>query len=146
MELVLVVVALAAGAGLPVQAGANAAMARYTGRPEWAALVNCAVAFLAVAAWVIALRLAPPSGPALARAPLWAWTGGVLGAFYVVAVVILAPRLGVAATLGLSVAGQMALAAAFDHFGAMGLEVRPISGARLLGAALLVVGVVLVRR
>jgi transporter family-2 protein len=146
VELVLVLVALAAGAGLPVQAGINAVMGRYAGRPEWAALVNFAVGLVALAAWLLALRLAPPPATALARAPWWAWTGGFLGAFYVSAVVLLTPRLGVATTLALGVAGQMVAALALDHVGALGLELRPVSPGRILGVALLVAGVVLVRR
>jgi transporter family-2 protein len=146
VELVLVLVALAAGAGLPVQAGVNAVMGRYAGRPEWAAFVNFAVGLVALGAWLLALRLAPPPSLALSRAPWWAWTGGVLGAFYVSAVVLLTPRLGVATTLALAVAGQMVGALLLDHTGALGLELRPISPAKLAGAALLVAGVVLIRR
>lgn len=146
MEIVLVLVALAAGAGLPVQAGVNAAMARHVGRPEWAALVNFAVGIVALGAWLFALRLAPPPALAVLRAPWWAWTGGLLGAFYVSAIVLLTPRLGVAATLALAVAGQMVAALVLDHAGALGLELRPISGTKLLGAALLVVSVALLRR
>jgi transporter family-2 protein len=146
VEIVLVLVALAAGAGLPVQAGVNATMARHVGRPEWAAFVNFAVGIVALGAWLAALRLAPPPALAVARAPWWAWTGGLLGAFYVSAIVLLTPRLGVAATLALSVGGQMVAALVLDHAGALGLELRPISGTKLLGAALLVVSVVLIRR
>jgi transporter family-2 protein len=146
VEIVLVLVALAAGAGLPVQAGVNAAMARHVGRPEWAAFVNFAVGIVALGAWLVALRLAPPPALAVGRAPWWAWTGGLLGAFYVSAVVMLTPRLGVAATLGLAVAGQMLAALAMDQLGALGLELRPMTPSRLVGAALLVVAVVLIRR
>jgi transporter family-2 protein len=146
VEILLVLLALAAGAGLPVQAGVNAAMARHAGRPEWAAFVNFAVGLVALGAWLAALRLAPPPALALARAPWWSWTGGLLGAFYVSAVALLAPRLGVAATLGLAVAGQMVGALAMDQFGALGLEIRPMTPSRLAGAALLVVAVVLIRR
>ena len=146
MAIVLVLVALAAGAGLPVQAGVNAAMGRYVGRPEWAAFVSFGVGLVALAAWLVAARLAPPPVLAVARAPWWAWTGGVIGAFYVSAIVLLTPRLGVAATLALSVAGQMVAALALDQVGAFGLELRPVSGTKLLGAALLVVSVVLLRR
>lgn len=145
LEIVLVAVALAAGAGLPVQAGVNAAMARHVGRPEWAAFVNFAVGLVALAGWLAATRAALP-GAALARAPAWAWTGGVLGAFYVSAVVLLTPRLGVTATLALTLAGQMVGALVVDHYGALGLAMRPLSGSRVLGVALLVVAVVLIRR
>ncbi len=146
MEILLILLALAIGAGLPVQAGVNAAMARHVGRPEWAALVNFAVGLVGLAAWLFATRAAPPSAAALAKAPIWAWTGGLLGAFYVSAVVVLAPRLGVAVTLGLSVAGQMLAALLLDHYGLVGLATRPVSAQRVVGAALLVVGVVLIRR
>ncbi len=146
MEIVLVVLALAAGAGLPVQASLNATLARHAGRPEWAAFANFAVGLVALAAWLLALRLAPPSAVALARAPGWSWLGGILGAFYVSAITLLTPRLGVAVTLGLAVAGQMVAALALDQAGALGLAYRPVTPSRLAGAALLVVAVVLIRR
>jgi transporter family-2 protein len=146
LGILLVLVALAAGAALPVQAGVNAAMGRYVGRPEWAAFVSFAVGLVGLAAWLFALRLVPPPALTVARAPWWAWTGGLLGAFYVSIVVLLTPRLGVAATLGLSVAGQMVAALALDQVGAFGLELRPLTPARALGAGLLVAAVVLLRR
>jgi transporter family-2 protein len=142
--MLLVLLALVVGAGLPVQAGVNTAMARHAGRPEWAALVNFGVGLVGLAAWLVATRAPLPAG--IGKAPLWAWTGGLMGAFYVSAVVLLVPRLGVAVTLGLTVAGQMVAALVLDQAGAMGLASRPITGARVLGAALLVAAVVLIRR
>jgi transporter family-2 protein len=140
------VLALAIGAGLSVQAGVNAALARFAGRPEWAAFISFAVGLAALGAWLLAARARPPPLAALALAPAWAWTGGVIGAVYVTATVLLAPRLGLAATLGLSVAGQMTAALVLDQLGALGLATRPVTPARVIGAALLVAGVVLVRR
>jgi transporter family-2 protein len=144
VEILLVVLALAIGAGLPVQAGVNAEMARHAGRPEWAALVNFGVGFAGLAAWLVATRAGAPA--AIGKAPLWAWTGGLLGAFYVTVVVFLVPRLGIAVTLGLTVAGQMVGALLLDHAGALGMATRAVSGQRVLGAALLVVAVILIRR
>ncbi len=146
MELTLLVLALVAGAGLPVQAGLNAAFAREAGRAEWAALVNFAVGTLALAAWLAASRATVPAPAAIARAPWWAWAGGLLGAFYVSAITHAAPRLGVVVTLALSIAGMMLASLALDTTGALGLTVRPLTGARVLGAVLLVAGVWLVRR
>jgi transporter family-2 protein len=146
VELTLLLLALVAGAGLPVQAGLNAALARQAGRAEWAALVNFAIGTLGLAVWLAATRAAPPAAAALARAPWWSWTAGLLGAFYVSSVTHVAPRLGVAVTLGITVAGTMFASVALDAVGGLGLAVRPVTGARVLGAALLVVGVVLVRR
>ncbi len=146
MQILLVVLALAAGSALPVQAGVNAAIARYAGRAEWAGFISFAVGVVGLALWLAAARLAPPSALALSRAPWWAWLGGLLGAFYVTAVVFLTPRLGVAATLGLAVAGQMIGALVLDQLSAFGLAYRPVTPSRIAGAALLVVAVVLIRR
>ncbi len=146
MQILLVVLALAAGSALPVQAGVNAAIARYAGRAEWAGFISFAVGVVGLALWLAAARLAPPSALALSRAPWWAWLGGLLGAFYVTAVVFLTPRIGVAATLGLAVAGQMIGALVLDQLSAFGLAYRPLTPSRLAGAALLVVAVVLIRR
>jgi len=146
MPWLLLALALVAGAGLPVQAGVNASMRTYLGRPELAALVNFLVGLVALAAWILALRLPWPEPGEVARAPWWSWTGGLLGAFYVTAVVVLAPRLGVATTIALVVAGQMLASVAIDHYGLFGVPLRPVNAARGLGAALLVAGVVLLRR
>jgi transporter family-2 protein len=146
MEILLVLLALAAGALLPLQAAINAALRTHAGRAEWAAVVSFAVGLLGLLAWVTASRQPAPALAALGRAPWWAWIGGLLGAAYVTLVILLTPRLGVAATLGLAVAGQMGAALAMDHFGWLGLAARPVSAAHLAGAALLVAGVVLLRR
>jgi transporter family-2 protein len=146
VEIVLVLVALAAGALLPVQAAANAMMRAHVGRPEWAAVVNFVVGLVALLAWGLVLTRQAPSLAAAARAPWWAWTGGLMGAFFVASNVVLVPRLGIATTFALVIAGQVAIGIALDHFGAMGIDPRPVSLPRVVGGVLLVAGVLLVRR
>ena len=51
-----------------------------------------------------------------------------------------------AASLTLIVAAQTVAALALDHFGWLGLPVRPITLVKLAGVALIVGGVLLVRR
>ena len=145
MDLVLMLLGLVAGAGFGLQAGLNNALRASVGRPEWAALVNFGVGLVALAACVVVLRLPWPAG-ALSRAPWWKFGGGFLGAFYVYTVVLLTPRLGVATTLALSVAAQMTVAVLLDHLGGLGVEVRHVTGGRVIGVAMLIAGVVLVRR
>jgi transporter family-2 protein len=129
-----------------VQAGANTALARHVGRPEWAAFMNFAVGLVALSVYLAAARIRPPPLSALAAAPAWSWVGGLLGGFYVTAIVVLTPRIGFALTLALTLAGQMVAALALDHAGALGLAARPVTGTRLVGAVLLFVGVLLIRR
>jgi transporter family-2 protein len=48
--------------------------------------------------------------------------------------------------LALFVAGQMSMALVLDHFGILGVPVHTTSPGRLLGALLVVAGVILLRR
>jgi transporter family-2 protein len=146
MNLPLLLLGLAAGAGLAFQAGANTTMGRLAGGPEWGPVVNFAVGLVALLALLFLRGVRPPAAMELARAPWWAWTGGLLGAFYVTAVVVLAPRLGVATTLALAITGQALGSLLVDHFGLVGMAVRGISPARVAGAGLLIVGVMLIRK
>jgi transporter family-2 protein len=144
--LVLALLGLAAGAAIPVQAGMNSAVGRALGRPEWAALVNFVVGSLALGSLILVQRTAIPPAAAWASAPRWAWGGGFLGAFFVAVTVVLTPRLGVLATLTLMLAGQLVASSLLDHHGLLGLAARAFSPTRALGVALVLAGVLLVRR
>ena len=82
----------------------------------------------------------------LAAVPAWAWLGGVLGAFYVASSVIVGPRLGAATLLALVVLGQLGTSLLVDHFGWLGFPHHPLTVVRVLGAALLFGGVLLITR
>jgi len=70
----------------------------------------------------------------------------VLGAIFVTATVLLLPRLGVAMTFSLVIAGQMLITLVIDHFGLLGVPVKEISLARVLGVVLIVAGTILIRK
>ncbi|WP_407252114.1 DMT family transporter [Klebsiella pneumoniae] len=55
------------------------------------------------------------------------------------------PKLGATTVLALMVVGQMLLSLMLDHYGLLGIPVYPVTGIRLLGVVLLVLGVVLIR-
>jgi transporter family-2 protein len=74
------------------------------------------------------------------------YLGGLLGAFYVCASIVLTPRLGVATTIGLFLAGQVIASIVIDQFGWFGVPVQQASIPRILGAVLIVVGVAIVQR
>jgi transporter family-2 protein len=135
-----------AGAALPVQAGINVHLRGIFGNPVRASFVQFTVGALFLLALTLFARDPWPALNALARGPAWAWTGGILGALYVVSVIVLVPRLGSAVTFALIVAGQMGISLAIDQFGLFGLPRSPLSLARIGGGALLVAGVILIRR
>ena len=75
--------------------------------------------------------------------PPWLWIGGALSVFIVFAVTVGPPRIGVAATIGIVIAGNLVMAALIDRYGLFGQDVIPIDRWRLLGLLLLAVGAVL---
>jgi len=134
------------GAALSVQVGLNAALRSHLGHPAWAALVSFVVGTAVLAVYGIAVRAPFPAAAQFAAVPLWAWTGGALGALYVASSTVLGPLLGSAALTGLVVAGQMTMALAIDQYGLVGFEQQSITLPRLIGAAMVVGGVLLLGR
>jgi transporter family-2 protein len=140
-----VLFAFAAGAALPVQFGINAQLSSWLDSPVRAAFVSflTGAIILAVAAALVFKPL--PSGTRLGHAPWWVWVGGAFGAFYVVASIVAAPRLGAATVVAVIVAGQSIASVVVDHYGWVGFEPRHVSAGRLVGMALVGAGVALVR-
>jgi transporter family-2 protein len=75
--------------------------------------------------------------------PWWMLLGGVAGLLIVFTVTYAGPRIGVAATVGILIAGQLVMGAAIDRFGLFRSEKIPLHWPRLLGIALLAVGAAL---
>ena len=130
---------------LPFQFGINAVLARYVEGAARASLVSFAVGTLALLVAVLLFFRGAPSLAKAGAAPWWVWIGGLLGAFYVLGSVVTAPRLGAATLVALILAGQAAASLTVDHFGLVGFEENPVTPGRLLGIALVALGVVLVR-
>jgi transporter family-2 protein len=133
------------GAGITIQVGMNATVRMTIGSPVLAAIVNFVVGLSALVLLAVAsgARVVPGS---VAAVPAWAWFGGLLGATYVAATTVLGPKLGAASFLALTLAGQMLAALLVDHYGVIGFPQSPLTPTRLLGTALLVVGVLLIMR
>ena len=87
-----------------------------------------------------------PTASLATRVPWWAWSGGLFGAIFIALSIFLVPQIGAAAFIALLLAGRMLGSITFDHFGWLGLTQRPINAPRLIGVALLIGGVVLIRR
>jgi bacterial/archaeal transporter family-2 protein len=146
MDLYYVLLALIAGACSPTQAGINAQLGAVTGDSAVAAAISFIVGAVGLSVYVTISGAPLPPMKSLMGIPWWMWTGGILGAILVFASIILVPKLGAATTLGLIVAGQMITSLALDHFGWVGYEEHPINIWRILGVAMLLGGVVLIKK
>lgn len=138
--------ALAAGAMMPTQAAINNKLAVAVDSPITAAFISLFVGTVALFVYVVASGTPLGSITSAKNAPPIAWIGGLLGAFFVTAAVTLVPRLGVAMTFSLIIAGQMLVTIVIDHFGLLGVPVKEVSLVRVGGIMLITAGVVLIRR
>ncbi|ACL57206.1 DMT family transporter [Methylobacterium nodulans] len=142
----VVPIAVLAGALTTVQAGSNAALRKGLGEPMAALLVNYALGFGAVILASLLVRQAWPGPDKIAGVPWWAWVGGLAGAAYGLAAILLAYQLGAATLMASVVTGQVDSSVILDHFGWLGFEVHAANLWRLIGIALMIGGMVLVAR
>jgi transporter family-2 protein len=140
--------ALAAGAGVSfvMQQAVNADLRAALGSAAWAGFVSYLGGTLCMLALALVLRDAVPATAMIVRSNWWAWTGGFFGAVYIAISILLLPRIGAATFVALLIGGQMLSSLVFDHYGLLGLAGRPADVPRIVGAVLLVTGVILIRR
>ena len=80
---------------------------------------------------------------AAARQPIWLWSGAVMSLLIVLTITYSGSRIGTAATIGILIAGQLAMGAVIDRFGLFGQRQIPLHWPRVLGIALLAAGAAL---
>ena len=141
----LLLLAVIAGAVVPFQSAINANLGRGLGHPLWATLASLLVSIVVLLPVMLALRLPLPSLTFISQAPLWMWTGGAFGVCFISLALMLLPKLGASGFIALALAGQVVASLLLDHFGWFGLVERQMSLTRVLGAVLLIGGVVLIQ-
>ena len=137
-----ILLACVAGALFPLQALVNARLGTSVGGPIWAAFISFLVG--TVVLLVAGLAIAgPPRLGALVGLPWWIWIGGFIGALLVFTMAFGAPRIGAGVLLATLVGAQLIGALALDRFGIL-QPVRPVGVWQVLGAVLLISGVVMI--
>ncbi|GII85080.1 membrane protein [Sphaerisporangium siamense] len=145
MHALLLAAALLIGCLLAVQTSVNLQLNKAVGTPYGASSVQLGVAVLllavlAVAAGAIgAVRLVP-------QVPLWHLLGGLASPLYITSGILLFPRLGALASVGLFVTGQVFASLGLDLFGLFGLPRTPLGAGVALGALAVLAGIVVVIR
>jgi transporter family-2 protein len=137
-----VVLSLLAGLAGSVQIAVMGAFGERIGSLQALAFSLLLSTLIATAALLVARRSLGGFAEGL-REPPWLWTGGVMGVFIVFTITFAAPRIGTTATIGLLIAGQLAMGVVIDRFGLFGLDRIALGWPRLLGVALLAAGAAL---
>ncbi|MEG3956388.1 DMT family transporter [Microcoleus sp. herbarium2] len=145
-RLILFLLVAIGGAGLTIQMAWNARLRSSTGSPVLTTMISVFVTLLSLALVWASGATNRGSIPAFNSLPQWAWLGGVFAAYYLVASLIAIPKLGVAVVFSLVIAGQMVAALVLDSTGAFGVTQISLSVSRVLGTALLLIGVILIQK
>lgn len=137
----IVLLMMAAGVFIGFQSPINAALSKRTGILE-AGMISFAVGLLVLAFVVCFFGKGNLRG--VLHAPLWQWTGGLLGAIYVTSIIVAVPRIGVSTAMMAAIAGQLLIGILIDHFGWFGVNVHPLDWRRITGALMMMAAVWLI--
>ncbi|MEX2102881.1 MAG: DMT family transporter [Gaiellaceae bacterium] len=140
---IAVFLSVVAGLAGSVQVAVSGAFGKRIGVLE-ATAFGAIGAALIVTALVLVTRQGFGGVAAGLREPPWLWLNGVMGAIVITTITFTAPRIGTFATIGLLIAGQLAMGVVIDALGLFGLEQIPVGWERVLGLVLLAGGAVLV--
>ena len=134
----------AAGIGIPIFAALNSALGQQLGGPIAATAVTFGVGF--AIALVLLVLTGLPDRAAFGFEQPWLWIGAVFMLFYATSVAFAAPRIGLGNAIFFVLLGQIVAAAAIDHFGLLGAIQTALTPRRLLGIAVMAVGLYLARK
>ncbi len=128
---------------IATQSPTNAALGRSIGDLR-AVVVNFLVGGIAIV--VVALVIGGGLGGITGDSVRWHYLGGLAGAAFVLVAVLTVRPLGVTLQTAAIIIGQLTMAAVVDHYGLLGVQVRPLTAAHAGGIGLLAAGVAVLAR
>ncbi len=136
-------IGLIIGIGLPIQTSINSRLKIALGSPFLASLTSFTIGTILLAIITLIadhslffpLRL-------FSEEPIWLWIGGIFGVTYLTANILLFPKLGSVQTVIMPVLGQIIMGLIVDNFGLFYSLKDPLTLIRILGAILVLLGVI----
>ncbi|MCD4671810.1 MAG: DMT family transporter [Anaerolineaceae bacterium] len=138
-----ILMAMIAGIAVTIQAPLASILNQRIGQLESVFIVHLGGT---VVAGIILLFIAGGNMRAWRNAPWYTYLAGLLGLAVIASLNIAILRMGSAATTVVLVTVNMALGAVMDHFGWLGLEVRPLTLPRIAGMLVMGMGAWLIVR
>ena len=142
----IVLLPLLAGIAVAFQTPINGQLRMLVSSPLLAALISFLLGTLVLAILVLVTKQQFPASSHLSGSDWYKFTGGILGAFFIVVMIVSVQRMSVANLLALVIAGQLITALLVDHFGLLGVKQSSITVTRALGAIALIIGTYLINK
>ncbi len=144
MKYIFYLLPVLAGMTITTQAGVNSQLRVAVNNPWVAAFISFLVGSFALGLVVMATKQTAPSFEQLRGIDLYKYSGGLLGAFFVTAIIFSVQKIGAANVFALVIAAQLFMALLYDHLGSFGVTPTPINLTKILGAIMLIGGAYLV--
>ena len=136
--LLIILIGLAGGVAVGIQSPLASMISQRLGLFESVFIVHLGGALVAL------IPLLIYSGGKLGQwrsLPWYALGAGIFGLIVIGAISYMIPRVGVAAAITTIVAGQLMVGTILDHFGLLGAAERSLDATRVIGLAVVLVGV-----
>jgi transporter family-2 protein len=141
--IILLVVVVAAGAVLSIQAAINGRLGETVG------VLRCSLLTFVVGAVLTGLLILffePAHAMSLLDVPKWQLGGALFGVVYMMVMVGAVPRVGTAVATVAVIVGQLGMGMLIDHFGWLGNPQIELSGSRVLAMLLLALALLFMYR
>ena len=143
-KLLLILLIILIGTLGPIQTGVNATLSTYLSHPSQAAFISFLGGVIIYSIILIFLKPPIPNLVELKKIPIWAFTGGLMGACIVFGAIMIAPKVGAATYVSTFITGTIIMSLFLDHFGLMTFETKPIDVWTIFGASLVISGMMIV--
>ena len=146
MKIIFYLVPIFIGVAMTIQSGINAQLRNGLNHPLLAAFLSFLGGLLILGIMLLVVRQPLPLAADFGTIKWYNYTGGLLGAFVVYAVIVSVHRIGAANMFVLIVAGQLITAVIMDHFSMLGMKENPVTMQKILGVLLVIGGAYLVNK
>ena len=143
-KLLLILLIILIGTLGPIQTGVNATLSTYLSHPSQAAFISFLGGVIIYSIILIFLKPPIPNLVELKKIPIWAFTGGLMGACIVFGAIMIAPKVGAATYVSTFITGTIIMSLFLDHCGLMAFETKPIDVWTIFGASLVISGMMIV--
>ena len=145
-NIVLFTLSFFVGIMVVIQGGVNARLGILLKNSLLATAIALSVgATLTIISIVISVRHFPNMHQ-LKEVPIYMWiTGGTLSFLAVSLFYYIIPKVGISTTVTFGLAGQLIFAAVSAHFGWFNMPLEPLTAKKLLGLAIMVSGIILIK-
>lgn len=124
----------------------NGALQKSLTNPWLASLVSFLPIIALLGCLVLCMPRPLPTMEGLHAMPWWAPLGGLVGAVAVIVGLMFVNKVGAGALAGLTISANLLMSVLIDKFGWFGVEVHPLSIGRIIGCALLIIGIFLISK